>query len=61
MVFKHFPLRGTDSISASIASQCPGEQCKFWEYYDILYENQGAGNSGLASKDRLKALAYDKS
>lgn len=59
MVFKHFPLRGPDSISASIASQCAGEQGKFWEYHDILYENQGAENSGWVSKDRLKALASD--
>jgi protein-disulfide isomerase len=59
MVFKHFPLRGPDSILASIASQCAGEQSKFWEYHDILYENQGAENSGWASKDRLKAFASE--
>ncbi len=59
MVFKHFPLRGSDSISASIASQCAGDQGKFWEYHDILYGNQGMENSGRASKDRLKAFASD--
>lgn len=59
MVFKHFPLRGPDSILASIASQCAGEQSKFWEYHDILYENQGGENSGWASKDKLKAFASD--
>ncbi|MCI0557047.1 MAG: DsbA family protein [Nitrososphaera sp.] len=61
MVFKHFPLRGADSISASIASQCAGEQGKFWDYHDTLYENQGQENSGWASKIRLKGFAADMS
>lgn len=59
MVFKHLALRGSDSISTSIASQCAGDQGKFWEYHDILYENQGAENSGWASRDNLKRFASD--
>jgi protein-disulfide isomerase len=59
MVFKHLALRGSDSISTSIASQCAGDQGKFWEYHDVLFQNQGAENSGWASREKLKEFASD--
>jgi protein-disulfide isomerase len=42
LVYKDFPL---DSIHpearpASNAARCAGEQGKFWEYHDLLFENQ---------------------
>lgn len=57
LVFKHFPRLGTDSFSAALASECADEQGKFWEYHDILYENQQGENSGWASKEELKEFA----
>src|SRR5207245_10093476 len=30
---------------------------EFWNFYDILYNNQGSVNSGWASKDNLKKFA----
>jgi protein-disulfide isomerase len=59
MVFKHLALRGSDSISASMGLQCAGEQGKFWEYHDVLFQNQGAENSGWASREKLKEFASD--
>ena len=57
IVFKHFAWYGPDSISAAMASQCANDQGKFWQYHDILYQNQGEINSGWASKDNLKKFA----
>jgi protein-disulfide isomerase len=57
MIFKHFTIYGPDSITAAIASQCANDQGKFWNFYELLYKNQGAVNSGWANKDNLKKFA----
>jgi protein-disulfide isomerase len=57
MVFKHFPIRGLDSKPAAMAAQCTNEQGKFWDFYKLLYDNQGEIDSGWASKDNLKRFA----
>jgi protein-disulfide isomerase len=56
-VFKHFPWRGTDSFSAAIASECANEQGKFWEYHDVLFQNQQGVDSGWVSRENLKEFA----
>ncbi len=53
-VFKHLPNRGLDSMQAALAAQCTNDQEKFWEYYKILYENQGQIDSGWVSTENLK-------
>jgi protein-disulfide isomerase len=45
MAFKHFTIYGPDSITAAIASQCANYQAKFWNFYEMLYKNQGADQS----------------
>ena len=57
LVFKHFPRLGSDSFFAALASECAKEQGKFWEYHDVLYQNQQGENSGWASKEKLKEFA----
>ncbi|HZT35525.1 MAG TPA: thioredoxin domain-containing protein [Nitrososphaera sp.] len=57
VVFKHFAWYGQDSVNAAEASLCANEQGKFWQYHDVLYQNQKAINSGWASKDNLKGFA----
>jgi len=59
MAFKHFTVIGPDSITAAMASQCANDQEKFWEFHDVLYDNQGPENSGWAKKDNLKKIAYE--
>jgi protein-disulfide isomerase len=41
LVFKHFPLSfHQQARPAAIASMAAGEQGKFWEMHDLLFENQ---------------------
>ena len=59
LIFKHFPIRGFDSMGASLAAQCINEQgqSKFWEFHNLLYHNQGQIDSGWVSKENLKNFA----
>ena len=57
LVFKHLPNRGFDSLGASIAAQCAQEQGKFWEFHNILYENQKPIDSGWVNQGNLKKFA----
>ena len=59
LVFKHFPIRGFDSVGASMAAQCINDQgqSKFWKFHNLLYHNQGVIDSGLVSKENLNNFA----
>lgn len=59
MVFKHVPIRGPDSLTASMAAQCANDQGKFWEFHDLLYESQQAENSGWAKAENMKEFASE--
>lgn len=56
-VFRNYAFLGQESILAAQAAQCAGEQGKFWDYHDYLYEHQGGENNGTFSKDNLKNFA----
>ncbi len=45
---------GPESLWAAEASECAAEQDAFWEFHDLLYENQSGAEF---SKDNLKLFA----
>lgn len=56
-VFHQYAFIGEESIKAAEASECAGDQNKFWEYYDTLYANQGGENTGAFSDSNLVDFA----
>ena len=40
-----------------MAAQCANDQGKFWNFYQILYKNQGDENSGWANINGMKKFA----
>jgi protein-disulfide isomerase len=51
VVFRHFPLRSSHphAFKAALAAEAAGEQGKFWEMHDRLFEHQNA----LSDEDLL--------
>lgn len=50
-------ILGTESVQAAAAAAAANAQGKFWPYFDALYANQGAENSGAFSNERLTKIA----
>ena len=55
MEWRDFPYLGRESVDAALAARAAQEQGRFWEYHDLLYENQ----SGGFSEERLIELARE--
>ncbi|MEO7118889.1 MAG: DsbA family protein [Candidatus Limnocylindrales bacterium] len=51
-----FAWIGPESRDAANAARCAGNQDRFWDYHDLLYQNQGGENTGAFSRDRLKGF-----
>ena len=56
-VYRHFAFLGEESVWAAEATECAGEQGKFWEYHDILYERWAGTNVGGYSYNNLIGFA----
>jgi protein-disulfide isomerase len=56
-----FPFLGDESVLAAEASECAGDQNKFWEYHDYLFSHQGGENQGAFSAENLKKFAAELS
>ncbi len=54
-----FPYLGQESFRAAVAARAAQGQGKFWEYHDILYQNQKGENSGAFSDENLVAFAEE--
>ena len=55
--WRDFAYLGQESKTAAQAARAAQEQGKFWEYHDLLYQNQGSINGGTYSDDKLVGLA----
>ena len=51
--WRDFPYRGQESVNAAVAARAAQAQGKFWEYHDLLYEEQSSG----FSDENLNAFA----
>ena len=47
---------GPESAAAAEAAYCAGDQGKFWDYHDILFDNWTGENVGAFSTQRLQAF-----
>ncbi|MBI5079606.1 DsbA family protein [Candidatus Wolfebacteria bacterium] len=56
-IYRDFAFLGQESIWAAEAARCAGEQGKFWQYHDYLFNNQKRENQGDFSKNNLKSFA----
>lgn len=60
--FRHYPLRShADAVPAAIASECAGEQGKFWEMHDRLFQDAKKNALGtIKYKEDAKDLGLDQ-
>src|SRR3989344_8910929 len=56
-IWRDFAFLGQESYDAAVAARCAGEQGKFWEYHNYLFENQRGENQGGFSMINLKNFA----
>lgn len=56
-IWRDFAFLGQESFDAAVAARCAGEQSKFWEYHNYLFENQQGENNGAFSVANLKSFA----
>jgi protein-disulfide isomerase len=54
LVYRDFPIQNIhpNAIPAAVAAECANEQGKFWQYHDMLFENQDKWNK-LESKEAV--------
>jgi protein-disulfide isomerase len=57
IIFKDYTIIGPDSITAALGANCAGDQGKFWEFHDILYNNWNGENNGWAAREKIIGFA----
>lgn len=56
-VWRDFAFLGEESFRSAEAARCAGEQGKFWEYHDKLFNSQNGENEGAFADANLKRFA----
>lgn len=57
--WRDFPYLGQESLNAALAARAAQEQGKFWDYHDVLFDNQRSPNSGAFSNENLVGFARE--
>jgi len=57
LIWRDFDYYGADSVSASEAAYAAGDQGKFWQFHDLLFQSQQTPNSGWADRTNLVKFA----
>jgi protein-disulfide isomerase len=57
--FGNFAFLGPESDRAASAAICAADAGRFWEFHDLLYDNQAAENSGFLTHDQLIRFGKD--
>jgi protein-disulfide isomerase len=57
--WRDFPYLGNESRRAAVAARAAQEQGKFWDYHDVLFDNQRSPNSGAFSNENLAGFAWE--
>ncbi|MCG0240033.1 MAG: DsbA family protein [Firmicutes bacterium] len=57
VVYRFFPILGSESREAATAAFCAAEQNRFWPYHDLLFASQKGIQSGAFSRGNLKRIA----
>ena len=57
--WRDFPYRGQESVNAAVAARSAQAQGKFWEYHDLLYDNQASGYSDENLTSYAKKVGLD--
>ena len=58
-IWRDFAFLGEESFRAAEAARCAGEQGKFWDYHDHLFNNQKGENERAFSNQNLKRFAKE--
>lgn len=61
LLWRHFPLTAIHKQAepASVAAECAGEQGKFWQYHDIVFETKKFDNASLVAHAGSLSLNLD--
>ncbi len=57
--FPEVPEDQKESHWASEAARCAGDQGKYWEYHDYLFDHQSGENQGAFTRAKLKSFAAE--
>ena len=59
IAYVNYPVFGGSSVAAAQASECAGQQDKFWEYHNELYGSQGTDFTADALIDLAGEMGMD--